>query len=70
MKAETELRHAITDAMAIFEDGVSKEYKAEKISNLVAVLQVFTDLHFTEKEQSQLFDISAIRVKLLEEKFK
>ena len=70
MKAETELRHAITDAMALFEDGVSKQYKAEKIANLVAALEVFTDSNFDEAEQSMLFNISAQRLKELEEKLK
>lgn len=70
MKAESELRAAITDAMAIFEDGVSKDYVAEKVAHLVAALEVFTDGNFTEEEQSRLFNISAQRLKELDEKLK
>lgn len=71
MKAEVELRNALKELGQEFEYGIQiKERLVNKLSNLVAVLEVFTDLNFTEKEQSQLFDISAIRVKLLEEKFK
>lgn len=68
MKTETELRQAITDAMAIFEDGVSQEYKGEKIGNLVAALEVFTDHNFTQEEQNRLFNIAAQRLHELEQK--
>jgi hypothetical protein len=62
MKAEAELRAAINDAMAIFEDGVGKVYVAEKVANLVAALEVFTDLNYDEGEQSKLFDVAGVRV--------
>lgn len=61
MKGESELRAAITDAMAIFEDGVSKDYQGEKVARLVAALEVFTD-NFSEAEQDKLFQIAAIRL--------
>jgi hypothetical protein len=70
MKGETELHHALIDSLAIFEDGVPKDYKAQKIANLVAVLEVFTDANFSEEEQSKLFNISAQRLKELQEKLK
>jgi hypothetical protein len=62
MKAEKELRQAITDALGVFEDGVSKEHQGEKIGNLVATLQVFTEHNFTPREQTRLFDIAARRI--------
>lgn len=62
MKAEVELRAAVNDAMAIFEDGVGKAYTAEKVANLLAALEVFTDLNYDEVEQSKLFDLAGGRV--------
>lgn len=70
MKVETELRQAITDALGIFEDGVSKEHQGEKIGNLVATLQVFTEHNFSQKEQTRLFDIAARRIIDLEKGLK
>lgn len=70
MKAETELRQAITDAMAVFEDGVSKEYQGEKIGNLIATLQVFTEHNFSPKEQTRLFDIAGRRIIEIEKSLK
>jgi hypothetical protein len=66
MKAEAQLRQAITDAMAIFEDGVSREYMSEKIGNLVGVLEVFTDKNFDHKEQEKLFNIASERLHQVE----
>ncbi len=70
MKAETQLRQALTDAMAIFEDGVSKEYVSEKIGNLVGVLEVFTDKNFEPKEQEKLFNIASERLHQVEKELK
>jgi hypothetical protein len=70
MKAETQLRQALTDAMAIFEDGVSKEYVSEKIGNLVGVLEVFTDKNFEQKEQEKLFNIASERLHQVEKELK
>lgn len=62
---EDALRVAMTEGLAIFEDGVGKEYAAEKIANLVAALEVYTDATYNEEEQSRLFNISAQRIKAL-----
>jgi len=70
MKAEAQLRQAITDAMAVFEDGVSKEYIGEKIGNLIGVLEVFTDHNFDHKEQERLFNIASERLHQVEEELK
>jgi hypothetical protein len=51
-------------------DQLRKEALEEKLAYLIAALEVFTDLNFTEEEQSRLFNISAQRLKELEEKFK
>ena len=64
-KTEAELHAGITHAMAIFEDGVGKEYKAEKLANLLAAMEVYIDLKYTEEEQSKLFDIAGSRVAVL-----
>lgn len=64
-KIEGELREGITHAMAIFEDGVGKEYKAEKLANLLAAMEVYIDLNYTEEEQAKLFDMAGSRVAVL-----
>jgi hypothetical protein len=70
MKAEAQLRQAITDAMAIFEDGVSREYMGEKLGNLIGVLEVFTDKNFNHKEQETLFNIASERLHQVEQEVK
>ena len=70
MKAEAQLRQAITDAMAIFEDGVSREYMGEKLGNLIGVLEVFTDKNFDHREQEKLFNIASERLHQVEEELK
>lgn len=70
MKGREELYVAMTDGLTIFQGGITKEYTAKTIAHLVAALEVFTDANFDEKEQSELFNISAQRLKELQEKLK
>ncbi len=62
MKYLNQLALAITSSGAIFEDGVQKPYMAEKIGNLLAALEVFTDANFTEEEQARMHDIAGKRI--------
>ena len=65
IRHEDVLRQAMTEAIALFEDGVSKESKADRIGHLVAALNVYTDANYTEEEQSRLFEVSAQRLREL-----
>jgi hypothetical protein len=71
MKAQLELSAALQSLSDELPHGIpDKKLLAGKVANLVAALEVFTDLNFTEEEQSTLFNISAQRLKELEEKYK
>jgi hypothetical protein len=71
MKARVEVMQAVSELTEELSFGIlDKALLARKTANLVAALEVFTDLNFTEAEQSELFNLSAQRLKEIQERVK
>jgi hypothetical protein len=70
MKAQEELRIAVTNVAIVLNTNPerNKEELTKRLANLIATLEVFTDLNFTEEEQGKLFDLAAKRITELKEK--
>jgi len=69
MKARIEVLQAVSELTEELSYGtIDKRQLAKKTANLVAALEVFTDLNFTEKEQGELFDLSIERLREIQER--
>ncbi len=66
MKAEVQLCTALKDLLDEIPYGIPiKDQLSIRVAHLVAALQVFTDLNFTEKEQEALFAVAGVRIAAL-----